>query len=56
MLVFYTWLRNKETGIVAKEPVITDYFIGDVGEVVKTKDGAELVVVDFAVENFPEGV
>ena len=56
MLVFYTWLREVATGIESAVPVVTDYFMGDIGEVVKNDHGEEFVITDYAVENYPEGV
>ena len=56
MLVFYTWLREVKTGIESAMPVITDYFMGDIGEVVKNDHGEEFIVTDFTVEAYPEEV
>ena len=56
MLVFYTWLKEVKTGIVSATPIITDYFIGDIGEVIKNDQNEEFIVTDYAVENYPEGV
>ena len=56
MLVFYTRLKEISTGVEIAVPVVTDYFMGDVGEIIKNDHGEEFVITDFAVENFPEGV
>lgn len=50
MLVFYTWLREKATGIESALPIVTDYFVGDVGDIVKNDHNEEFVVTDFTVE------
>ena len=56
MLVFYTWLMDFETGEAIKDPIVTDYFVGDVGEVIVIEDNKLAQIVDFTAENFPEGV
>lgn len=56
MLVFYTWLMDAETGEAIVDPVVTDYFVGDIGTIVTLEDNKRVQIVDYAVENIPEGV
>jgi hypothetical protein len=47
--IFYFWLENSLTGERKVNPIITDQFLGDVGEAIMI-DGVGYIIKDWAVE------